>query len=107
MRIVEFRRYLDGDNALRVGFELEHGQVLGFVVQLECRFGENDEWAAVVRFDTAHGFAHCDRLHPYEPAAKTEMKTSDYNEALNVAMRDLADNWAAYRRRYEQWRSQR
>jgi len=46
-------------------------------------------------------------LHPYEPTAKFEMKTRDYNEALTVAMRDLADNWASYRRRYEQWQSQR
>ena len=107
MRIVEFRHYLDDNNALRVRFELEHGQVLGFAVQLECRFRENDEWAPVVRYDTAHGFAHCDRLHPYEPTAKTEMKTRDYNEALTVALRDLADNWVSYRRRYEEWRSQR
>ncbi len=107
MRVVEFRRYLDDNNALRVRFELEHGQVLGFVVQLECRFRENDEWAPVVRYDTAHGFAHCDRLHPYEPTAKFEMKTRDYNEALTVAMRDLADNWASYRRSYEEWQSQR
>jgi hypothetical protein len=106
MRTVEFHRYLDNNNALRVEFELEHGQVLGFAVQLECRFREDDQWAPVVRYDTAHGFAHCDRLHPYDPAAKTEMKTRDYNEALTVALRDLADNWASYRRRYEQWRNQ-
>lgn len=40
MRHVEFHRFLNDDNALRVQFELEHGKVLKFVVQLECRFGE-------------------------------------------------------------------
>jgi hypothetical protein len=63
MRFVEFHRYLNDDNALRVEFELEHGQVLKFVVQLECRFGASGELTPVVRYDTAHGFAHCDRLH--------------------------------------------
>ena len=107
MRLVEFRRYLDDNNALRVTFELEHGQVVGFTVQLECRFGEDDEWIPVVRYDTAHGFAHCDRLHPYDPAVKTELKTGDYNEALTFAQHDLANNRASYRRRYEKWLRQR
>lgn len=41
MRLVEFRRYLADDNALRVSFELDHGRVVGFTVQLECRFGDD------------------------------------------------------------------
>ena len=86
-----------------VRFELEHGQVVGFTVQLECRFGKEDEWVPVVRYDTAHSFAHCDRLHPYDPAVKIEMNTRDYNEALTFAMHDLANNWASYRGRYEEW----
>lgn len=76
-RQVGFRRLLSADNALRVRFELERGEVVQFVVQLECVFDEN--WVAVVRFDTAHGFAHCDRVHPYESAVKTRLKTKDYN----------------------------
>jgi hypothetical protein len=71
------------------------------MVQLECFI--NDYWTPVIRYDTAHGFAHCDRLHPYEPAAKTQMQTQDYNDALTIALTDLSENWLAYRRRYEQW----
>ncbi|MHA2380883.1 MAG: DUF7718 family protein [Candidatus Thorarchaeota archaeon] len=41
------------------------------MVQLECYF--YGEWVPVVRYDTAHGFAHCDRLRPYEPTVKTRM----------------------------------
>jgi hypothetical protein len=103
MRPVEFHRYLDDDNTLRVGFELEHGQVVKFIVQLECRFAEGREWTPVIRYDTAHGFAHCDRLHPYEEAAKTTLATQDYNEALTFAIHDLVSNWSVYRRRYEEW----
>ena len=107
MRHVEFRRYLSDNNALHMQFQLEHGRVVGFTVQLECRFEAVGEWVPVVRYDTVHGFAHCDRLHPYDPAVKTEMNTRDYNEALTLALQDLADNWGSYRRRYEEWLRQR
>jgi len=101
VRTVEFHRLLNDDNALRVRFELERGQVLKFVVQLECHFA--GEWVPVVRYDTAHGFAHCDRLHPYGATVKTRMNTQDYNEALTFAIQDLVDNWSDYRRRYKEW----
>lgn len=107
MRQVEFHRLLNDDNALRVHFELEHGQVLKFVVQLECRFIEDDDFIPVIRYDTGHGFAHCDRLHPYEKSAKITMATQNHNEALTFAMDDLASNWRDYRRRFEQWLRQK
>ena len=94
---------LDPGNSLRVRFEVERGQILKFVVQLECRFGAGEEWTPVVRYDTSHGFAHCDRLHPYGPASKTRMATHDMNGALDLAVEDLARNWGRYRRRYEEW----
>ena len=92
---------------LRVRFDVEHGQVLKFAVQLESRFGQSDDWIAVVRYDTAHGFAHLDRLHPYQEAIKIVMPTRDYSEALNTAIDDLTDNWTKYRRRYEEWLKQK
>ena len=107
MRSVEFERSLDPDNCLRVRFKTERGQILEFVVQLECHFGSGEHSVPVVRYDSAHGFAHCDRLHPYEPSAKTRMPTRNLNEALNLAIQDLAQNWSKYRRRYERWLRQR
>lgn len=107
MRLVEFHRYLDDSNSLRVAFELEHGQVLRFIVQLECRFAGDDQFKPVTRYDTAHGFAHCDVLHPYDKTAKTTMTAQDYNEALTFAIDDLVRNWRAYRRRYEKWLRQK
>jgi len=102
MRTVEFRRMLDDDNALRVRFDVDGGDVLLFVVQLESKF-ENEVWTPIVRYDTAHGFAHRDRMHPRQDAEKTEMRVRDFNEGLTVAMFDLANNWSDYRRRYEEW----
>jgi hypothetical protein len=101
MRIVEFRNLLDEKNALRVEFELDQGKVTNFVVQLECRFG--DKFVPVVRYDTAHNFAHCDRLHPYEPPQKIRMSARNFNELLTYAIQDLTDHWKTYRRRYEIW----
>jgi len=103
IRHVEFHRLLNDDNALRVQFELEHGKIFNFVVQLECRFGENRAFTPVVRYDTAHGFGHCDRIHAYEKTSKITMATQNYNEALTFAIDDLVKRWGAYRRRFEEW----
>jgi hypothetical protein len=101
MRTVEFRRLLDDKNAVRVSFVVERNQVLRFTVQLECRF--NGTWEPVVRYDTAHGFAHRDLLHPSGKTDKVETAVRNYNEALTFAIHDLTDNWVSYRRRYEEW----
>jgi hypothetical protein len=106
MRTVEFRRVLESYNALRVSFDTKQGQIVRFVVQLECQF-ETDEWVAVVRYDTAHGYAHCDTMHPYKKARKAKMSVKDYNEALTIAMNDVVNNRHDYRRRYEEWRNQK
>lgn len=107
MRRVEFRRLLDYDNALRVLFESERGQILRFVVQLECLFAEDGEWMAVVRYDTAHGYAHRDIMHPTKKEEKTEMSVQDYNEAFTIAMDDVVEKRYDYRRRYEEWLNQK
>lgn len=73
------------------------------MVQLECRHAEGEEFTAVIRYDTAHGFAHLDRLHPYQRAEKSTVATQDNNEALTFAIDDLVKNWSGYRRRYEEW----
>lgn len=99
MRVVEFRRLLDDENATRVHFDVERGRVLRFLVQLECLI--ENEWHPVVRYDTAHGFAHRDLMHPAGDTEKIEMAVGDYNEALTFAISDLSENWETYRGRYE------
>lgn len=102
MREVEFRKLLDENHALRVRFSIEKGQILGFVVQLEGRFEQ--KWHPIIRYDTAHSFAHQDILHPHREAQKIKMNFEDYNEALTYAIQDLTENWLQYTRRYETWR---
>ena len=101
MSETSFRQMLDQENALRVRFEMDQGVIVKFVTQLECLI--DMKWTAVIRYDTAHDFAHCDKLHPYKATEKMVLRTQDYNEALTYAMDDLQDNWQRYRRRYEKW----
>lgn len=102
MRQVSYVQALDSNNALRVRFELEYGRVVSFVVQLECYFEDNG-WLPVVRYDTAHGFAHRDTMHPKEQTEKTEITVDSYEEGMNYAIDDVKANWLQYRRRYEKW----
>ena len=102
MRLVAFNYIFDKDNVLRIRFELDRGQVLSFVVQLECFF-EEFGWFPVVRYDTAHGFAHRDTMLPNGEVEKIEIAVGNYQGGLNYAIDDLKANWQAYRRRYEEW----
>ena len=104
MRDVEFRNLIADDAALRVRFSIDLGTVVKFVVQLECLF---DQWREILRYDTAHGFAHCDILFPDGEHRKVPMATRDYNEALTIAISDISSNWLSYRERYMRWRQER
>ncbi|MBI2180810.1 MAG: hypothetical protein HYU31_08330 [Deltaproteobacteria bacterium] len=50
------------EDRLRVRAAKIRGRIVSFVVQYEA-FIEG-QWKAVVRYDTAHRFAHKDILHP-------------------------------------------
>ena len=74
--------------------------IVSFVVQLEVRHPHRGTWLPVVRYDTAHGFAHRDRLHPDGSVEKTPLPIEDYRQALNYAEADLKDQWEVYRDRF-------
>ena len=104
MRHVQYirRPRPDADYRHRVSFDLERGRILGFVVQLE--YLVNEAWQPVVRYDTAHGFAHRDRYLPDGTVLAHEpMVVADYNEALTFAADDVranADQWLRPFREY-------
>lgn len=70
--------------------------VTQFSVQIELWI--HAHWQAVVRYDTAHGFAHRDLIHADGRIDKTPLHVGSLNEALTVAENDLRANWASYRR---------
>ena len=58
------------------------------------------KWFPVVRYDTAHGFAHKDVLAFNGTATKYELPFTDYNVALTFAEKDLKENWLIYRENF-------
>ncbi len=72
---------------------------MSFAVQYEAFL--RNEWHHVIRFDTAHGFAHRDRMYPNGEVKKVPLPYWDYNEALTFAERDIKSNWETYREQFE------
>ena len=93
-----FTLLYDVDCRLRHRHARVKREVTQFVLQLEVCSG--GRWHAVVRYDTAHGFAHRDLLHPDGRAEKLPLPIQDFNEALTFAELDLEANWMAYRERF-------
>jgi len=77
---------------------VEKGKVTGFVVQYEIFFEE--KWVPVVRYDTAHGYAHKDLINPDGSIKKIFMGLADFNEALTLADKDINENWERYKNKY-------
>lgn len=75
-------------------------RIVRFVVQLEVRHPRRGTWHPVIRFDTAHGFAHRDWLHADGSVEKTALPVEDYSQALNYAEADLKEQWQVYRNRF-------
>lgn len=100
---VAYAHNLTPDAVRRVRFIKQRGRIIEFAVQIECLI--QGEWHAVIRYDTAHGFAHRDVLRPDGTEEKMALPFSSFNEALTFALLDLKTNWQAYRERYERWLS--
>ena len=89
---------LDARNIFQVS--RNRGQITAFVVQLECWIAEH--WYPVVRYDTAHGFAHCDILKPDGSQEKYAIAVHDFNEALTYAQDALRTNFRYYCARFKE-----
>lgn len=85
-----------GDGARKRHYhESEKGKVAAFVVQLEVFV--NNQWREVIRYDSAHGFAHVDRYYLNERKIKKKLDL-DLSEALTLADEDIKENWKVYQR---------
>lgn len=69
-----------------------------FTVQLEINI--KGEWKPIVRYDTAHGFAHRDIFRRDGGFEKTPLAFSDYSSALTFAEMDLRSNWKWYQEQF-------
>jgi hypothetical protein len=89
----------DQKDRLRVIASKEKGMIIRFVVQYEACI--KNEWRSIVRYDTAHGFAHKDIIHPNGKVEKQPLPFTDFNIAFTFAIQDLKISWKWYRFAYE------
>ncbi|MBA7519742.1 hypothetical protein ES705_11829 [subsurface metagenome] len=85
---------------LRVSAHIEGKIVVKFLVQYEAFIKQ--KWCPIVRYDTSHGFAHKDILHPDGSVEKQPLLFYNFNLALTFAIQDLKLLWKWYRSSYEQ-----
>jgi len=85
-----------GENARKRHYhETIKGKVIAFTVQLEAFV--NGEWREIIRYDSAHGFAHIDRYYLNGRKIKKELNL-ELTEALTLADEDIKKNWKVYQR---------
>jgi hypothetical protein len=97
----EFLIYLDPETRLcrYRHYHISKGKnIVEFRIQLEILI--KDEWFAVVRYDTAHGKAHRDILHPKGRETKDWFEGYTVEEVLTIGQKDILENWLAYRERF-------
>ena len=90
---------LDLEDRLRVQATKIRGKIVSFVVQYEALI--QGQWRAIVRYDTAHRFAHKDILHPDGSVDKQPLNFPSLNLAFTFAIQDLKSLWPWYRCGYE------
>ncbi|MBI4530642.1 MAG: hypothetical protein HY709_03885 [Candidatus Latescibacteria bacterium] len=85
------------DTRKRHHHETQQGKIAWFMVQLEVLVEE--EWKSVIRYDCAHGYAHCDRFNLRGDSVKDNLEMS-YEEVLTFADEDIDDHWETYRNHF-------
>jgi len=101
MHEIEYLIYLTAESTdrLRVSAQKEKGIILEFVVQYEALI--SDQWQPIVRYDTAHGFAHKDVMKVDGQKIKQPLFFETYNLALTYATIDLKVNWKKYKEGFD------
>lgn len=72
--------------------------IVGFCVQLELLI--ENKWVPVIRYDTSHGFAHRDYIHPDGRIEKMPINIKNFNDALTFSENDIKANWKLYRKKF-------
>ncbi len=97
MQEIEYLIYLTAESTdrLRVSAQKMKRIILEFAVQHEALM--SDQWQPIVRYDTAHGFAHKDIMKANGKTIKQPLFFETYNLAFTYTTIDLKLNWKKYR----------
>ena len=97
-KIVKYEILLSESDRKRHTHNSDRGEVISFTVQFETLV--KDKWLPVVRYDTAHGFAHKDILHVDGRKEKVDLGSMTMKDALVAADRNINKNWIRYKQRF-------
>jgi hypothetical protein len=87
---------------IHVWFETVNGVIVSFVVKLIFKVGS--DYHEVVRFDSAHECPHKDILDITGTVKrKVWFEFLDNKQGLDLAIKDLKDNFELYIERYKKW----
>lgn len=100
-RIVEREWILDvvlNEVRIRCRYKRQGGLILEYTVQLEiCH---DASWRPIVRYDNAHGFCHCDTIHPDGTQDKLPIYRGDANSNFTWTIKELRANWQCQKARF-------
>ena len=87
---------------IHVYFESLNGLVINYVVKLLIRVDE--KYYEIIRFDSAYGCPHKDTIDDKEEVVrKTWFESLDNKQGLDMAVKDIKDNYELYIERFTKW----
>jgi len=87
---------------IHVYFETFNGLVVSYVVKLILLIGK--KYYEIVRFDNAHGCPHKDTIDGKGIVVrKTWFEYLDNQQGLDMAIKDIKDNFELYIERFKKW----
>lgn len=87
---------------VHVFFETNQGVLTRYVVKLVLK--QSDGYHEIIRFDTAHDCPHKDILDPKgKVKRKVWFEMLDNKQGLDLAIKDIKDNYELYIERYLKW----
>jgi len=93
---------LSDESEIVVYFETVNGLIINYVVKLVQLIDK--KYCEIVRFDNAHGCPHKDIIDKKgNIIRKIWFESIDNKQGLDMAIKDLKDNYEMYIERYKRW----
>ncbi len=97
MKIVEKFEPLSETDGIYTKLVIDHGMVIDFVVAQISEFGEQK--FQVVRYDTAHGYAHKDCLY-LSGMVKELLPDRPFDDLYGMCIKEIKSEWRNYQSQY-------
>lgn len=95
-----FKTIITADDETCIEITTDRGRVVRFVVQYEARI--DGKWYNIVRYDSAHGYAHRDTLDERGNNYRKDELGLTFDQAPQFAQAEIAEHWQRFRREFIQ-----